>query len=95
MDKKERAQLYRTLRIVFCIVSVMCCAAAILVFVYLGWWGMACVLGALASGMLMVYFKRRQEALEESCAPPAHGDFITGPLKRDDGENGSDSGEDR
>ncbi len=40
--------MYRTLRIIFCILAVLIAAAAIFIFVYLGWqWGLVAVLGVL------------------------------------------------
>ena len=83
------ANTFRTLRIIFCLLAVAFCATAIFIFVYFGWWGMACVLGAIVCGLLMVFCKRRQEALENKDKPAAHGDFITGPLKE-----GEESGRD-
>ena len=80
MKRKERARIFKILRMAFSIAAAAFCAVAIFVFVYLGWWGMLCVIGALISGILMVLFKRLQEREENRDAPPARGDFITGPV---------------
>lgn len=73
----------------FSIAAAALCAVAIFIFVYLGWWGMLCVIGALISGILMVLFKRLQEREENRDAPPARGDFITGPVS-DGGDSESE-----
>ena len=57
--------MYRTLRIIFCILAVLIAAAAIFIFVYLGWqWGLVAVLGVAVCAALMVTFKMLQEKQE-------------------------------
>ncbi len=47
--------MYRTLRIIFCILAVLIAAAAIFIFVYLGWqWGLVAVLGVAVCAALML-----------------------------------------
>lgn len=80
--------MYRTLRIIFCVLAVLLAAGAIFVFVYAGWiWGLATVLVAAGCGGLMVLFKGLQEKKERKNNPsPTVGDFIYGKAPKDNGE---------
>lgn len=77
--------MYKILRIVFCILAVICVAATVFIFTYFGWFGLIPLGGAIAFGLLMTLFRNLQRAqeLKESPLPP-EGDFITGPVKKDD-----------
>lgn len=77
--------MYKILRITFCILAVALAAAAIFVFVYAGWlWGGLTVLLAFVFGALMVTFKQLQEREErKKNPPPPKGDFITGKQSED------------
>lgn len=77
--------MYKILRIVFCPLAVAVCAAAIFIFVYLGWkWGLVSVAAAVVFGALMFLFKRLQENKElKDNPPPSQGDFITGKTDND------------
>lgn len=79
--------MYKILRIVFCILAVICVAATLFIFVYFGLFGLIPLGGAVVFGLLMVYFKNLQQAKELKDNPPApEGDFITGPVKKDGGK---------
>lgn len=77
--------MYKTLRIIFCVLAALIAAAAIFIFVYCGWlWGLIAVLGAAVCAALMVTFKQLQERQEKKKnPPPAQGDFITGKTEKD------------
>lgn len=74
--------MYKILRIAFCVLTVALAAAAIFIFVYLGWlWGALSLLFAFVFGALMVIFKQLQEKQElKKNPPPPEGDFITGKI---------------
>ena len=77
--------MYKILRIVFCILSVVCVAATLFIFVYFNWFGLIPLGGAVIFGFLMVLFKNLQNAKElKENPPPPVGDFITGPVKKDE-----------
>ena len=44
----------KTLRVVFCLLSCLCLAACVLVFVYFSYWGFVCLGGAVLFGLLML-----------------------------------------
>ena len=76
-------KLFKILRIVFCILTVVLAAAAIFVFVYAPsvWWGIATVVFAFVFGALMTTFKQLQEREElKKNPPPPKGDFIFGKV---------------
>ncbi len=77
--------MYKNLRILFCILAVICAAATIFIFIYFKWWGAIPLGGAALFGGLMVLFKNKQEAKERKENPPkpTEGDFITGKIKKD------------
>lgn len=76
--------MYKILRIVFCILAVLCVAVTMFVFAYAGLFGLIPLGGAVVFGFLMVYFKSLQQAKElKENPPPPVGDFITGPVKKD------------
>lgn len=80
--------MYKILRIACCIVCAVILAAVIFIFAYLGWaWGFAALLAAAVFFGLTVLFKNLQEREENKNAPPAHGDFITGAVKKNDKED--------
>ncbi|MCH5143414.1 MAG: hypothetical protein J1G07_06885 [Clostridiales bacterium] len=79
--------MYKILRIAFCILSVLCVAVTLFIFVYFDWFGLIPLGGAIIFGFLMVYFKNLQQAKElKDNPPPPEGDFITGPVKKDGGK---------
>lgn len=80
--------MYKILRIVFCVLTALIAAAAIFIFVYLGWlWGALSLVVAFLSGALMVIFKQLQEKQElKKNPPPPEGDFITGKVSGEDKE---------
>lgn len=81
--------MYKTLRIVFCLLAVACAAVTIFIFVYFGWWGCAPLGGAIAFAVLMFLCKRMQESEElKKNPPPPSGDFITGKVENNKNENG-------
>lgn len=79
--------MYKILRILFCVLSVLCVAATLFIFVYFNWFGLIPLGGAILFGFLMVLFKNLQQQKElNDNPPPPEGDFITGPVKKDDGK---------
>ena len=79
--------MYKILRIAFCILSVLCVAVTLFIFVYFDWFGLIPLGGAIIFGFLMVMFKNLQQAKElKDNPPPPEGDFITGPVKKDGGK---------
>lgn len=77
--------MYKNLRILFCILAVICAAVTIFIFIYFKWWGAIPLGGAAAFAGLMFICKRKQEREEaKTNPPPAEGDFITGRVKKDD-----------
>lgn len=84
--------MYKALRILFCILAVACAAVTVFIFVYFTYWGFVPLGGAFAFAGLMFLFKNKQERQElEDNPPPAEGDFITGKVKKDEGnENEKD-----
>ena len=82
----EKEKLFKILRIVFCLLTVILAAVAIFVFVYAPsiWWGIATVVLAFIFGALMTTFKglQEQEARKKN-PPPAQGDFIFGKIGED------------
>lgn len=80
--------MYKTLRILFCLLAVACSAVTIFIFIYFQWWGMLPLGGACVFAALMVICKRAQESEERKANPPApEGDFITGRIQKNDKEN--------
>ncbi len=77
--------MYKILRILFCILTVILAAVMIFVFIYAGWkWGVLLLAAAFVCGALMVTFKQLQEKEErKKNPPPAQGDFITGKVDED------------
>ena len=84
--------MYKTLRIVFCILAVACAAVTVFIFIYFKLWGLIPLGGACLFAALMVFFKRKQEQLElKQNPPPPEGDFITGKVtKQGENENEKD-----
>lgn len=80
--------MYKALRIVFCLLAVACAAVTIFIFVYFNLWGFVPLGGAVVFALLMLYFKRLQEKDElKKNPPPPEGDFITGKVKNDGGND--------
>ena len=77
--------MYKILRIVSCILAVLCAAVTIFIFTYFEWFGLIPLGGAVVFGLLMVLFKNLQEAKErKDNPPPPEGDYITGAVKKDE-----------
>ena len=78
--------MFKTLRIVFCVLACMCAAATIFIFAYFSFWGFLPLGGACVFAALMFWSKTLQEKQENEINPPAHtqGDFITGKINKDD-----------
>ncbi len=80
--------MYKVLRIIFCVIAAALAAACIFIFVYAGWlWGLVALSAAFVCGALMVLFRQLQNKKERrENPPPPQGDFITGKVnKNDDG----------
>lgn len=71
--------VYKVLRIICCLLAALSAAAALFIFVYLGWlWGIACVACAVGFSLLMILFKGLQERKDNKGKPKEEiGDFIT------------------
>lgn len=79
--------MYKNLRIIFCILAAACAAVTIFIFVYFTLWGFIPLGGACIFALLMVLFKRKQESEElKKNPPPPTGDFITGKVEKDGDE---------
>ena len=79
--------MYKILRILFCILAVICTAVTIFIFVYLNWFGFIPLGGAVVFAALMYLFKNKQEQEELKANPPApKGDFITGKVSKSESE---------
>lgn len=78
--------MFKTLRIVFCVICALTVAASLFIFVYLGMlWGLVSVGAAVIFFLLMMFCKSKQEAEEQKNNPPApKGDFITGKVPTDE-----------
>lgn len=78
--------MFKTLRIICCIIAALIIAASVFIFVYAGMiWGFASLMFAAGFFALMMYFKGKQEAEERKQNPPApKGDFITGKVHTDE-----------
>ncbi len=77
--------MYKNLRIIFCILAVLCAAVTIFIFVYFEFWGFVPLVGAVVFAALMFACKNAQERQELKKNPPEpKGDFITGKVKKDD-----------
>lgn len=68
---------------IFCILSVLAVAAAVFMFVYLGWlWGLVTVIAAAGFFGLCRLFRNLQQKEEfKTNPPPQEGDFITGKVE--------------
>ena len=89
----EKEKLYKILRIVFCVLTVILAAVAIFVFVYAPsiWWGIATVVLAFIFGALMTTVKGLQDQEEKKKnPPPPKGDFIFGKVGEDDQKDEND-----
>lgn len=76
--------MYKTLRILFCILAVACAAVTVFIFVYFGLWGLLPLGLGLLFAALMFVCKRAQEKEElKANPPPPAGDFITGKVNKD------------
>lgn len=75
--------MYKTLRILFCILACICAALTIFIFIYFGIWGLVPLLAGVVFAGLMILFKNKQELEERKLNPPApEGDFITGRVPK-------------
>lgn len=80
--------MYKTLRILFCILACACAAVTIFIFVYFGMWGFVPLGAGVVFAMLMFYCKNVQEREElKKNPPPPEGDFITGKVPKDGEKN--------
>lgn len=76
--------MYKNLRIIFCLLAVICAAVTVFIFVYFGWWGFVPLGAGCAFAALMVVCKNEQVKQErKNNPPPPEGDFITGKVKKD------------
>ena len=78
--------MFKVLRIICSVIAALAVAACVFIFVYAGMtWGIVTLCGAALFFGLTVLFKKLQEAEENKDNPPERkGDFITGPVSRDD-----------
>ncbi len=80
--------MFRNLRIIFCVLAVICTAITVFIFAYFGIWGLIPLFGAIIFAVLMIICKDAQERRDKKNAPPpAHGDFITGRAETTDSDN--------
>ena len=81
--------MFKTLRIICCVICALIIAAAVFIFAHLGvLWGIVSLVAAAAFFGLMMLFKSLQEKKERSDnPPPPEGDFITGPVKKEIKDN--------
>lgn len=85
-------QTFKILRIICCIIDALILAAAVFIFIFLGWkWGLLSIVIAAAFFGLMMIFKTKQEQLEEKEHPTVKGDFITGAVKNENRDNSPNS----
>lgn len=77
--------MYKNLRILFCILAVICAAVTIFIFTYFGWWGFVPLGGGLVFAGLMLICKRAQENEElKKNPPPPEGDYLTGKVHKNE-----------
>lgn len=83
--------MYKNLRILFCILAVLCAAVTVFIFVYFLWWGFLPLGGACGFAALMYLFKNKQEREEaKKNPPPPTGDFIAGKIENKENGNGGE-----
>jgi hypothetical protein len=89
--------MYKTLRIICCIISALTLAACVFIFIYLGFiWGIVSLFVAAAFFGLMLLFKNLQEQQEQKLNPSApKGDFITGPVAKSENTTTTDTTSDK
>lgn len=76
--------MYKNLRIIFCLLAVICAAVTVFIFVYFDWWGFVPLGAGCAFAALMFVCKNEQVKQErKNNPPPPEGDFITGKVKKD------------
>jgi len=81
--------MYKALRIIFCILAVICTAVTVFIFAYFKMWGFIPLGGAVIFAVLMFFCKNMQESENAKANPPApKGDFITGKVNSDNNNNG-------
>ena len=80
--------MFKTLRIICCIIAALIVAASVFIFVYANMvWGFVSILVAAVFFGLMIFFKSKQEAEElKKNPPPPVGDFITGKVPTDNND---------
>ena len=77
--------MFKILRIISCIISALCLAACVFVFIYAGMaWGICTVVGALTFFALTVTFKRFQE--DEEAKQQSDGDKESKTVTPPDGD---------
>ena len=84
--------MFKTLRVICCVICALILAAAIFIFIYCDMiWGFVSLLGAAVFFGLMMLFKAKQEAEErKKNPPPPVGDFITGRVPVENNEDKKD-----
>lgn len=91
--------MYKIFRIIFCILSVICAAATVLVLVFDWRWGIGVALLAVCFTGLMFIFKNLQTSEElKKNPPPPRGDYITGrvePQNKNDAQKEDENGKQR
>ena len=83
---EEDLTVFKTLRIICCVICALILAATVFIFIYLDVpWGIASLVVAAAFFGLMMLFKHKQEQQErKDNPPPTVGDFISGPVKAEE-----------
>lgn len=78
--------MYNILKIISCLLSVVCAVVCIFIFVYFGLaWGFICLLVGGIFAALMFLFKHLEKKEElKANPPPPVPDFITGGVKPDE-----------
>lgn len=80
--------MYKSLRILFCILAVICAAVCVFIFIFFNLWGLLPLGAGCVFAALMFWFKRLQENEElKKNPPPPAGDFITGKAPATSGGN--------
>lgn len=83
--------MYKILRIAFCILAVACAAVTVFIFTFFKTWGLIPLGGALLFAALMLICKNAQERQQQKdAAPTPQGDYITGRVENTDVTKGKD-----
>lgn len=79
--------MLKVLRIIFCLLAVAAAAVTVMIFIFFDLWGLIplglCIVFAVA--MFLCRDAQAREELKKNPPPPV-GDFITGKVKNNDGE---------